>query len=244
MAFCKKCGAYIPIDETACPACGYDPEEEARKAAEAEAAAKRAEEEARRKKQEAENWAAQERRREEEARRRAEQRARQQQSSQSSGAYQSQYTYQRTGQSGAAQGQYASERTGNTWTPPWSQSGRQTARESASRQTEYDDDAMRTKARESVENQRLSVLSYIWPLAVIPLVMRNKDDFARYHSNQGLVLLMAMGLGSVAASVIGSGALGGIVELYGLFCTVKGISNVLRGKKEPLPFIGGIKLLK
>ena len=55
MAFCKKCGAYIPIDETACPACGYDPEEEARKAAEAEAAAKRAEEEARRKKQEAEN---------------------------------------------------------------------------------------------------------------------------------------------------------------------------------------------
>ena len=42
MAYCKKCGAYIPIDETACPACGYDPEEEARQAREAEEAAKRA----------------------------------------------------------------------------------------------------------------------------------------------------------------------------------------------------------
>ena len=30
MAYCKKCGAYIPIGDTACPACGYDPEEEAR----------------------------------------------------------------------------------------------------------------------------------------------------------------------------------------------------------------------
>jgi hypothetical protein len=24
MRYCQKCGAYIPIDETACPACGYD----------------------------------------------------------------------------------------------------------------------------------------------------------------------------------------------------------------------------
>ena len=48
MAYCKKCGAYIPIDETACPACGYDPEEEARQAKEAEEAAKRQEEEKKR----------------------------------------------------------------------------------------------------------------------------------------------------------------------------------------------------
>ena len=48
MAFCEKCGAYIPIGETECPACGYDPEAEARKAKEAEEAEKRrqAEEEA------------------------------------------------------------------------------------------------------------------------------------------------------------------------------------------------------
>ena len=46
MSFCDKCGAYIPIGETECPACGYDPEAEAKKAA--EAAQRAAEEERRR----------------------------------------------------------------------------------------------------------------------------------------------------------------------------------------------------
>ena len=46
LSFCDTCGAYIPIGETECPACGYDPEAEAKKAA--EAAQRAAEEERRR----------------------------------------------------------------------------------------------------------------------------------------------------------------------------------------------------
>ena len=109
MEYCKKCGAYIPIDETKCPACGYDPAEEARQAQQAAAAAaQQAQAEAEREKQEAESFAAQEKKREEEARRRAqEQRAREQRKTGQSGPYQTQYTSQRTGQSGAAQGQSA-----------------------------------------------------------------------------------------------------------------------------------------
>ena len=103
---------------------------------------------------------------------------------------------------------------------------------------------MRDQARESVENQKLSVLSYVWPLALIPLALRGKDDFARYHANQGLVLLVAEGVASMALSILGLESLGFLVGLAGLAGTVKGISNVLRGKKEPLPFIGGINLLK
>ncbi len=26
MAYCTKCGSYIPIGESECPSCGYDPE--------------------------------------------------------------------------------------------------------------------------------------------------------------------------------------------------------------------------
>ena len=241
MAYCKKCGAYIPIDETACPACGYDPEEEARQAE----AAKRAEEEAarraeeqRRRKQEADNWAARERAREEERRRAAQQNAR----TGSYGAAQSQYTSQRTGASGASQTQYTSQRTENTWVPPWSQSENQSNQSSYARPNDYSE--MQRQARESVENQKLSVLSYIWPLALIPLILRGKDDFARYHANQGLVLLIAEGIGSAALSMLGLESLGFLVGLAGLAGTIKGISNVLRGKKEPLPFIGGINLLK
>lgn len=238
MEYCKKCGAYIPIDETKCPACGYDPAEEARQAQQAAAAAaQQAQAEAEREKQEAESFAAQEKKREEEARRRAqEQRAREQRKTGQSGPYQTQYTSQRTGQSGAAQGQSASERTG--WTPPWSQSSE------SSRTGSYDYERMRARAQESVQNQRLSVLSYLGPLLVIPMVLRNKDDFARYHSNQGLALLLATGVGNMAAAILGSGFLGAAVEIFGIYCTVKGIMNVVNGKKEPLPLIGGIKLFK
>ena len=134
MAYCKKCGAYIPIDETACPACGYDPEEEERKAREAaeeekrkQAEAARREEEERRRKQEAENWAARERAREEERRRAAQSGN----NRRTYGSSQTQYTSQRTGQSGAAQGQYASQRREETWVPPWSQTEEQDRTEEA-----------------------------------------------------------------------------------------------------------------
>ena len=243
MAFCKKCGAYIPIDETACPACGYDPEEEARQAKAAEEAAKRAEEEKRRR-QEADNWAARERAREEERRRRADQQGRTNQRPGGYGAAQSQYTSQRTGASSASQTQYTSQRTENTWVPPWSQTNAQSQSQQSAYTQQNKYTQMREEARESVENQKLSVLSYVWPLALIPLILRGKDDFARYHANQGLVLLIAEGIASVGLSILGLESLSFLVGLAGLAGTIKGISNVLRGKKEPLPFIGGINLLK
>lgn len=268
MAYCEKCGAYIPIGETACPACGYDPEEEARKAKEAEEEARRkaAEEEARRKaeaaaeaarkkaaaeeearrKARADSWAEQERKREE-ARRRAEQQARQ---SYTSGAAHSQYTSQRTGQSSAYQSQYASQRTGSAqqWAPPWQETRDHGQSQSAnqgytgSQSQQYAD--MRAKAADSAANQKLSILSYIpWvPTFLIPLFLRKDDDFARYHANQGLSLFLVTAAASALGSVSGLiPAAGGIFALYGM---IKGMSNVAKGKKEPLPLIGSWKLIK
>ena len=240
MAFCKKCGAYIPIDETACPACGYDPEEEARQAKEAEEAAKRAEEEKkraeeeeRRRKERETAWAERERQREAEERRRAEERRKQ---GYAYGAAQSQYTSQHSGQSSAYQSQQTSQHTQQTWTPPWSQ------QQNTAQQTQASYDDMREQARESVQNQKLSVLSYLGPLMFIPLITRSNDDFARYHSNQGLALFITNSVLGVVAS--GSGLLATAGSFFSLYCMVKGISNVLKGKKEPLPLIGGFKFLK
>lgn len=233
MAFCLKCGAYIPIEETACPACGYDPEEEARKAKEAEEAAKRAEEEKKRaeeeerKRRERESaWAERERQREAEERRRAEERRKQ---GYSYGAAQAQYTSQHTGQGSAYQSQNTSQHTDQTWTPPWSQ--QQTA-------DNYGD--MREQARQSVDNQKLSVLSYLGPLVFIPMLTQKDDDFARYHTNQGLSLFLFNGL----VTILGGEAIAGVAGIFSLYCMVKGISNVLKGKKEPLPLIGKFKFLK
>lgn len=237
MAYCKKCGAYIPIDETACPACGYDPEEEARQAKEAEEAAKRqeeekkrAEEEERKRREKEAAWAERERQREAEERRRAEERRKQ---GYAYGAAQSQYTSQHSGQSSAYQSQQTSQHTQQSWTPPWQQGA-------ASQQSQAQYDDMREQARDSVEKQKLSVLSYLGPLVFIPMFTRSNDDFARYHSNQGLVLFLFNGL----VTLLGGETIAGVAGIFSLYCMIKGISNVLKGKKEPLPLIGKIKLLK
>ena len=231
MAYCKKCGAYIPIDETACPACGYDPEEEARKAKEAEEATQRAEEEERKRKEKEAAWAERERQREAEERRRAEERRKQ---GYAYGAAQSQYTSQHSGQSSAYQSQSTSQHTGQTWTPPWSQ------QQSSSQQAQDQYSDMREQAKASVDNQKLSVLSYLGPLVFIPMITRKDDDFARYHTNQGLSLFLFNGL----ATLLGGEAIAGVAGVFSLYCMIKGISNVLKGKKEPLPLIGKFKFLK
>ena len=265
MAFCEKCGAYIPIGETECPACGYDPEAEARKAKEAEEAEKRrqAEEEERRRKEaaaeearrkaaaaeearrkaRAEDWAAQQRK-QEEARRRAEEERRRQQTYSGGGAAQSQYASARTGQSSAYQSQYTSQRTGSAqqqWAPPWQETREhgQTRNDDA-RNRDYED--MRSKAADSAANQGVSVLSYLGPLFLIPLLTRKDDDFARYHANQGLALFLVTCAANVLGAVSGLFPLaGGIFAVYSM---IKGIGNVLKGKKEPLPLIGNWKLIK
>lgn len=240
MSFCDKCGAYIPIGDTACPACGYDPEAEAKKAKEAaeraaEEERRRAAEEARREREEAARKAREEaeRKAKEEAERRyAEQQKRWQQDpwqqTHTGGPAQGQYTSQRT--AGGYQAQYASQRTGQTK----ANSGeyRQEKSYSAS------DNAMRQKAAESVERQKLSVLSYLGPFWLIPAITQNGDPFMKYHTEQGLGLLIFWAVTSLLGRWWGwVGAVGGIICTIG---TIKGIVNVLKGKREPLPVIGDL----
>ena len=161
MSFCDKCGAYVPIGDTVCPACGYDPEAEAKKAAEAAARAaeeerRRAAEQARIEREEAERKAREEaerRAREEAERRAAEQRERWQQDpwqqTHTGGPAQGQYTSRRT--AGAYQAQYASQRTGRT--------NANTGEYRQEISCPSSDEEMRRKAGESVEGQKLSVRS-------------------------------------------------------------------------------------
>ena len=96
MNTCEKCGAYIPIGETACPACGYDPAENERRAK--EEARRKAAEEARRRAAEAE------------AERRRAQAAREEEQRRQQGG--GQYAYQTAPEQ---------ESTGQTWSAPWEQ---------------------------------------------------------------------------------------------------------------------------
>lgn len=108
------------------------------------------------------------------------------------------------------------------------------------------------------ENKALAILAYI--LFLIPLLAAPKDSkFARYHTNQGLVLFLgALALGIVmgilnaifaALTFWGTGFFGIILGLINvlwlapLALAIIGIINAANGAMKPLPVIGTIQLL-
>ena len=87
------------------------------------------------------------------------------------------------------------------------------------------------------ENRGISFLCYFGPLFLIPYLTRPNSDFVRFHSNQGLLLLLA----SAVCDFIG---LGFVSAVFSIVCLVMGLSAVSRGEKRKLPIIGGIRLLR
>lgn len=117
----------------------------------------------------------------------------------------------------------------------------QTAPNRAAKQTGYG-----TEDEDVRRNKGISYLSYFGPLFLIPYLTRGDSDFARFHSNQGLLLLLAnIAVNACAAAVpiLGwlIGAIGSIFVLCGF---VSGLVNVSKGLKKPLPVIGEINILK
>ncbi len=100
------------------------------------------------------------------------------------------------------------------------------------------------------------VLAYIGILVLVP-ILAGKTQFARYHANQGLVLLIAGIIAGVAMGVVGvvlsfipviggflAAAVSGIVSLGMLVLMILGIVNAAQGEMKPLPVIGKFEILK
>lgn len=117
----------------------------------------------------------------------------------------------------------------------------------------------RSKAdnRDAEENKAMAILAYFGILVLIPLFAAKESPFARYHTNQGLVLAIACiafgivcGIVSAILAVISwrlafIGTL--LLSLVGLVFTVLaiiGIVNAAQGRKRELPIIGRIRILK
>ncbi|MDR0593253.1 MAG: hypothetical protein LBG60_08385 [Bifidobacteriaceae bacterium] len=119
------------------------------------------------------------------------------------------------------------------------------------------------------QNKVYAVLAYFGLLVLIPIFAAKQSPFARYHANQGLVLLIAGAIyaviwgiisGIVAAATVNSVSfwLGGgvpvgymlvnlvlgLVWLAFTAVAIIGIVHAAQGQFKPLPVIGGIKILK
>ena len=98
-------------------------------------------------------------------------------------------------------------------------------------------------------NKLLAAISYIWILCIVTILCAKDDAFARYHANQGLVLLIA----NVAATVLGfvlafipvvGVIISWVISIALFVLMILGIVNAATGKMKPLPLIGGIQILK
>ena len=113
-------------------------------------------------------------------------------------------------------------------------SSRQEYREQYRSESEEDGPADPDDVR---ENRGISFLCYFGPLFLIPYLTRPNSDFVRFHSNQGLLLLLL----DAICGFVGLGFAGGVFHIV---CLVMGLSAVSKGEKRKLPIIGGIQLLR
>lgn len=93
------------------------------------------------------------------------------------------------------------------------------------------------------KNKIMAVLAYI--IFLIPLIAAKESPFARFHTNQGLLLVIAAVILSVIAAVPVIGWI--IAPVIGIAVTVLaviGILNALNGKAKELPLIGKFRILK
>ena len=225
MAYCDKCGAYIPDGIVECYACGYDPEAEAREIAEAEARAK-AEAEAAARQPKAERY------------------------SYDSSAADS--VGSAASAAGAAAGaavealadvvetfadgvrKHVAEekrRMQQQADREWAEREHQRRQEQAKAEEIFN-----AKPKPATNLHRImSALSYLSFVCLIVRFLFSDDEFTKYHSTQGVRLFVF----SIIADILNFIPLIGVVAtIFRLYCIYKGMTNALNCKVEPLPVIG------
>lgn len=105
-------------------------------------------------------------------------------------------------------------------------------------------------------NKTMSILAYLGPLCLIPLFAAKESKFARFHTNQGLLLAIACIAWSIVYGILNRIILAvswrlyfissiiGLLSLVFLFLCIIGIVNAANGKAKELPVIGKFKILK
>ena len=104
-------------------------------------------------------------------------------------------------------------------------------------------------------NKTMAIIAYIW--FFIPLLAAKESPFARYHANQGLILLIATVGGSIVLSILAT-ILIFILPILGLLIwlifgalyigmvvlIIMGMMSAAKGEMKPLPLIGKFTLIK
>ena len=100
-------------------------------------------------------------------------------------------------------------------------------------------------------NKTMGILAYISFLVLVPIFSAKDSKWARFHANQGLVLLIAEGVAAILSFLGIIPYVGWLFSIPGwilyVVCvvfSVLGIVNAAKGQAKDLPLISKIKILK
>lgn len=109
------------------------------------------------------------------------------------------------------------------------------------------------------QNKAMGILAYFSLLALIPLFSAKNSEYARFHANQGLILLIVEVAITVLSRLVFTVVLSAlhlfwayqllkiVFDLLSLCClglSIYGIVNAAQGKRKELPIIGKFQILK
>ncbi|MEE1124357.1 MAG: hypothetical protein U0L18_00225 [Acutalibacteraceae bacterium] len=107
------------------------------------------------------------------------------------------------------------------------------------------------------ENKFISLVGYLGIFCFIPLLVSRNSRFARFHANQGLVLLLVTLALLIVTPIAGvilafvpilggivSGILPFVVGAAELGYMILGIYNCVKGRANEIPFIGKFRIIK
>lgn len=83
------------------------------------------------------------------------------------------------------------------------------------------------------QNKVIALLSYLWLLCLVPLLLKPKSEFCKFHAKQGLVLCIAW-------LFVWIPFLGWLIWIALIILSILGIINVLKGENKELPVVGNL----
>lgn len=102
------------------------------------------------------------------------------------------------------------------------------------------------------KNKVFAILAYLGILFLVPLLAAKDSKFARYHTNQGVVLFLAAIVAWIGAGILAHIPFLGciailcfpVIGICHLVFIVMGIINAASGKYKQLPLIGHFSIIK
>jgi uncharacterized membrane protein len=119
-----------------------------------------------------------------------------------------------------------------------------------------DNENISVNPQDAQDNKLMAILSYLGILVLIPLFAAKESPFARFHTNQGLILMIVEIAYSIIVWVLSiilvivAPGLAFIVTIFNLVSiallvlAIIGIINAAKGETKELPLIGKFRLLK